>query len=186
MKKVKEKKKIEEKIVLPEGVSASLEGKMLLLKGQKGELKKQFNRPYINIGVKGNDVFFKATRSTKREKKIIGSFVAHLKNMIKGISEGHKYVLKICSGHFPMNVSVSGEDLIIKNFFGEKIPRVLKLKGSVSVKVEGDQIIVESADKELAGQVSADIEQLTRRTNYDTRIFQDGVYIINKDGKDIA
>ncbi len=61
----------------------------------------------------------------------------------------------------------------------------MKLKEGVSIKVEGDMINVESIDKGLAGQTAADIEQLTRRTNYDTRIFQDGIYIINKDGKEI-
>ncbi|MBL7054834.1 50S ribosomal protein L6 [Candidatus Woesearchaeota archaeon] len=178
-------KKMEEKVLLPEGVSASLDDNMLILKKQKGEVKKKFHNPYVDLELKGNEVFFKATRNTKREKKIIGSFVSHLKNMIKGVTEGHKYVLKVCSGHFPINVSVSGEELIVKNFFGEKTPRVLKLKKGASVKVDGDEIVVESEDKEIAGQVSADIEQLTRRTGYDSRIFQDGCYIIIKDGKPI-
>jgi len=181
----KEKKKMEGKVVLPEGVSASLDANMLILKGQKRELKKEFNRPYINVELNGQEVLFKVDRHTKREKKTIGSFIAHLKNMIKGVTEGHKYILKICSGHFPMNVSVSGDEFVIKNFLGEKVPRVLKLKKEVSVKVEGDQVIVESVNKELAGQVSADIEQLTRRTGYDSRIFQDGIYIINRDGKEV-
>ena len=178
-------KKMEEKVVLPEGISASLEGKEILLKGKNGELKKTFNRQYVNIEIKGNEIFFKPTKNTKREKKIVGSFVAHLKNMIRGINEPHKYTLKICSGHFPMDVSVNGEELIIKNFFGEKIPRTLKLKKGVKVSVDGDQIRVESSSKDLAGQVSADIEQLTRRRGYDSRIFQDGCHIISKDGKDI-
>ncbi len=185
MEKAKKKKRIEGKVVLPEGVSASLDSTTLTLKGQKGELKKSFNNPYTKVELKGNEVFFKAVRNTKREKKIIGSFVAHLKNMVKGVSEGHKYALKICSGHFPMNVSVSGQDLIIKNFLGEKIPRILKLKKDVNVKVEGDQVLVESTNKELAGQVSGDIEQLARRTGYDSRIFQDGIWLVNKDGKEI-
>lgn len=180
-----EKKKIIEGVVLPDGVSASLDNNTIILKYQKEELKREFKNPFINLEIKDDEVFFKAKRSTKREKKNIGSFVAHLKNMIKGVTEGHTYILKVCSGHFPMNVSVSGDDFIIKNFLGEKTPRVLKLKKGVNVKVEGDQVIVESINKELAGQVSADIEQLTRRTGYDGRIFQDGIYIISKDGKEI-
>lgn len=179
------KKKIEERIVLPDNVSASLNDDILIVKGQKGELKKEFKNPYISLELKNNEIFFKAKRNTKREKKNIGSFVAHVKNIIKGITEGHKYVLKICSGHFPMNVSVSNDEFVIKNFLGEKTPRVLKLKKGVSVKVENDQVIVESTNKELAGQVSADIEQLTRRTRYDNRIFQDGIYLVNRDGKEL-
>ena len=84
-----------------------------------------------------------------------------------------------------MNVSVSNDRFIVKNFLGEKVPRTLKLKAGASVKVEGNLVVVESPSKETAGQVSADIEQLTRRTHYDGRIFQDGIWIIEKDSKGI-
>ena len=84
-----------------------------------------------------------------------------------------------------MNVSVNNNELIVKNFLGEKVPRTLKLKPGATVKVEGDSITVESPVKEIAGQVSADIELLTRRTGYDSRIFQDGCWIIMKDNKEI-
>ena len=53
------------------------------------------------------------------------------------------------------------------------------------MKVEGDNVSVESPDKELAGTTASDIEQLTRRPNFDTRIFQDGIFITSKAGKEI-
>ena len=105
--------------------------------------------------------------------------------MNKGALNGYRYTLKICSGHFPMSVSVGNNQLIVKNFLGEKVPRVLKLKAGADVKVEGDLIVVESSNKEIAGQVGASIELLTRRTKYDTRIFQDGIWITSKDGKEL-
>jgi len=48
--------------------------------------------------------------------------------MIRGVTEGYTYKLKICSGHFPMNVSLKGDVLEIKNFIGESVPRKLKIK----------------------------------------------------------
>jgi large subunit ribosomal protein L6 len=84
-----------------------------------------------------------------------------------------------------MSVSVADNFLIIKNFLGEKIPRKVKLKPGVTVKVEGNIVVVEGADKEITGQVAADIEQTTRRPGFDKRIFQDGIYIIDKSGKKI-
>lgn len=84
-----------------------------------------------------------------------------------------------------MTVAVSKNELVVKNFLGEKVPRIIKLKENVTVKIEGEHIKIESPDKELAGQCAADIEKLTRRPGFDTRIFQDGIYIINKAGKDI-
>lgn len=185
-KQKKHKKKIEGKVQLPEGVSVKLSGSSLALKGPKGEFSRNFLRPYISIEIDGQKVLFKASRQTQKEKKAIGSFVAHLKNMAKGVLEGHMYILKVCAGHFPIVVSVSGDDFIVKNFLGEKTPRKMKIKKGATVKVEGDKITVESIDREIAGMVSADIEQLTRRPGFDTRVFQDGIYIISKAGKESA
>ena len=82
-----------------------------------------------------------------------------------------------------MNVSIKDKTFEIKNFIGEKVPRVLKIKDTVDVKLEGDMVIVESISKECAGQMAASIEQLTRRPGFDTRVFQDGIFITYKDGK---
>ena len=84
-----------------------------------------------------------------------------------------------------MNVSMSGAQFIVKNFLGEKIPRVLHIKEGAKVTISGTEVVVESINKEIAGQVSADIEQLCRITNRDRRIFQDGIYITQKAKKEI-
>ncbi|MBI2208689.1 50S ribosomal protein L6 [Candidatus Woesearchaeota archaeon] len=179
------KKDLIAEIKIPEGLSVSIDKGILTLKGRKGEVKKDFSDKKITVESKNDLIILKAGKFSKVKKKLIKSYAAHIKNMIKGSLEGHKYMLKICSGHFPMNVSVNKDELTVKNFLGEKVPRVLKLKEGAAVKVEGDKISVESASKEIAGQISADIEQLTRRTRYDLRIFQDGIYITDKDGKEV-
>jgi len=176
---------MEEKVKVPEGITASIASTIVTLKGPKGELKRNFLHPRVKVEIKDSSISFSALKATKREKTVIGTFVAHTKNMLKGVKEGHVYKLKICSGHFPMNVSMAGSLLMVKNFLGEKFPRALKLKEGVKVKVEGTEVIVESIDKEIAGQVAADIEKLTHIRKRDKRIFQDGIYIVNKDGKDM-
>ncbi|MCX8146979.1 MAG: 50S ribosomal protein L6 [Candidatus Woesearchaeota archaeon] len=176
---------MKEKIEIPDGISVSIDGNTLIIKGPKGEIKRRLAYPKISIGIENNAIAISAKKATKREKKIIRAFEAHIKNMIKGAKEGHIYRLKICAGHFPMNVSVQGNEFIVSNFLGEKVPRKLKLKEGVKVKVEGQEVIVESINKELAGQTAANIEILTKVQNRDRRIFQDGIYIINKDGKEI-
>jgi len=184
--KESKRKELSKEIKLPDKVSTQLDKRLLTLKGAKGEVKRHLPDKRISMEYKDKTIILKAGKFNKVKKKIMESYVAHIKNMIKGSLEGHnKYILKICSGHFPMNVSVNKNELSVKNFLGEKIPRTLKLKDGATVAIEGDKIIVESSSKEIAGQVSADIEQLTRRTGYDSRIFQDGIYTINKDGKEI-
>jgi large subunit ribosomal protein L6 len=185
-KKKKKQKSLKIEILLPEGVSAQLDKSLLIFTGPMGSINRNFPDKRVSIECKDNRVILNAPKFNMMNKKIIKSCASHIKNMAKGIVSGHKYVLKICSGHFPMNISVSKDLLIVKNFLGEKIPRTLNIKTGATVKVEGDEIIVESPSKETAGQVSADIEQITKRTGYDTRVFQDGCFIINKDGKEIV
>ena len=100
--------------------------------------------------------------------------------MLDGLSEGFKYKLKICSGHFPMSVNVEGSKLKIKNFLGEKIPREATLLKGVKVEVKGNEISLEGSDIEKLGQTASNIEQSTRITNRDRRVFQDGIYIVEK------
>jgi large subunit ribosomal protein L6 len=175
--------KFEQKIELASGVTAAMADDLITVKGPKGEVTRKLKDPLISIKVEANAVTLSCNKATKRQKRVINTFKAHIENIIKGVQEPYTYRLKICSGHFPMNVSISGDQFIVKNFLGEKSPRTLKLKKGVNVKVEGDQIVVEGSDKELAGQMASDIELLTAKSNRDLRIFQDGIYLIEKAGK---
>lgn len=181
----KKQKVIEEEIELPEGVKGSVDTNVLLFEGPKGNTSRKLQIPGIDIIIEGKKVLIKAKKAGKKEKKSIGTFKAHIKNMIKGVTEGHVYHLKICSGHFPMNVSVSNKEFVVKNFLGEKTPRKIKLSDGADVKIEGTLITVEGCNKEITSQTAANIERLTKIKNKDLRIFQDGIYIINKDGKEI-
>ncbi len=172
-------------IELPQGIEAKFDNYELSMKGPKGEIKKRLASKQISIIIEKDKIKAESKTTNKKEKKILHTFVAHIKNMIKGAEEGFVYKLKICSGHFPMNVTIKGDSFSVKNLFGEKIPRVVKIRDGSTVKVEGDIITVESINKETAGQMAADIEQLTRRTGFDRRIFQDGIYITEKAGKEL-
>ena len=55
----------------------------------------------------------------------------------------------------------------------------------MKVNVKGTDIIVEGVDIEKVGQAAGKIEQLCRITNKDRRIFQDGIYIVEKNGKEL-
>ncbi len=181
----KMKEDIIREIELPEGVSASFTDGVLQIKGPKGENSRKFSHPAMQSKVEQNKVVLLFKKGTRREKKLISSFTAHIKNMVAGVQEAHKYLVKICSGHFPMNVAISGSEIVIKNFLGESVPRKAQIIDSTEVKIDGTQITITSCDKEKAGQMAARIESLCRITNRDRRIFQDGCYIIEKAGKAI-
>lgn len=172
--------KINENVNIPEGVAVLIDGKIIKVKGEKGELNLGFFNPKISVRKENDKVFFKSEKATRREKRIIGTFKAHVKNMMKGVRDGFEYKLKICSSHFPMNVNVDGKSVIIKNFLGEKIPRKAEILDGVDAKIEGDQIILTGISREKVGQTAANIERSCKISKRDKRRFEDGLYITSK------
>ncbi|MBT3416462.1 50S ribosomal protein L6 [Candidatus Woesearchaeota archaeon] len=174
-----------DKISIPEGVEVSIDSNQINVKGPKGELSRGIFTPGIKIEVKENEVIFSIKKAAKKEKMVLKTTEAHLKNMINGVNEEYVYKLKICSGHFPMTVSLENQEVIVKNFLGESVPRKKKMQTGAEIEIKGNDITVTSIDIEKAGQVAASIEALTRITNKDRRRFQDGIFITSKAGKKI-
>ncbi len=173
---------VKEEIAIPEKVRVNIDGSLVAVKGPKGEVKRELKHPRVSIKVENGKVILESKNATRREKKILYTFVSHIKNMLQGVLECYAYKLKICAAHFPMNASVAGNEFIVKNFLGENSPRKLRLREGVNVKVDGDIVSVESADLELAGLTASQIELLTRIRNRDRRVYQDGIFIISKGG----
>ena len=171
---------LKDEITIPSGVSVHVKDGEFTVKGPKGEVKRRLYHPRVNYAVEGDSIVITSEDATKREKTLLFTMVSHVKNLIQGVTEGHSYKLKVCSGHFPMSVTIKGDTLEVKNFIGEAVPRRLKLNPAVKVEIEGVIITVEGADVEAAGQQAARIEALCRRPGFDKRIFQDGIYITHK------
>ncbi|RMD66559.1 50S ribosomal protein L6 [Candidatus Pacearchaeota archaeon] len=174
------KKKIEEVVELGEGVEASYSEGMLKLRKGDVELERKLFSPEIKIEVSDGKIRIFCERGNKNQLKKIKTFRGHVENMLKGLDKEFEYVLEICSVHFPMNVSVEGQELVIKNFLGEKIPRRARILPGVKVEVKGNNVVVSSHSIEAAGQTAANIELATRVRKRDRRIFQDGIYITAK------
>jgi len=100
--------------------------------------------------------------------------------MITGVTKGFTYKLKIVFSHFPINVSVKGDRVIIENFTGERNPRKARIRGEAKVRVKGDDVIVTGIDIEEVAQTAANIEQATNIKNKDPRVFLDGIYVYEK------
>jgi len=179
------RREIIQKIEIPEGIEVSLEGSKLKVKGQEGELEREFNFAKIDFKKEGKEIELGNKKSTKSEKKRINTMASHIKNMIQGVGEKFEYELKICFAHFPITVEANGNEITIKNFLGEKVARKTKVPEGVEVKIEKEIIKVIALNKELAGQAAANIERSTKVGSRDRRVFQDGIFIINKAGKKI-
>jgi large subunit ribosomal protein L6 len=179
------KKEIIQEVKIPSEVSVEINNAIVSIKADGKENLREFKLGKIELEKKDNLIKIKCKNSTKTEKKKINTITAHIKNMIQGVLEGFFYDLKICFVHFPMTVEIKGNEAIIKNFLGEKTPRTCKIPEGVNVELNKDIIKVTSHNKELAGQAAANFEKATRIRLRDRRIFQDGIFITNKNGKEM-
>jgi large subunit ribosomal protein L6 len=167
-------------VEIPEGVESTLEGRTITIKGEKGELTRDFSHAPINIQLKGKRVTVQASWPRKKEAALVGTICSHIQNMIKGVTNGFTYKLKIVFSHFPITVKVKEKMLTIENFTGERNPRKAKIMGDTKVTVKGDDIIVQGINLEDVSQTAANIQNATRIRSKDPRVFLDGIYVYEK------
>ena len=171
-------------IKLPSNIKARLDDYKLIIEGPKGSNGKVLKNPLINVNVKGDEIIINTKKTNKRGKALVNTFRAHVKNLIKGVIDGYEARLRICYGHFPITVKVEGNKLVIENFGGEKVPRKTRIMPECDVKIKGSEVIVTGLNKEFVGQTAANIELKSRVKHKDLRVFQDGIWIIKKPGKE--
>ena len=125
-------------------------------------------------------VVIESDEKDRKTNATVGTFESHVRNMIHGVTDGWEYQMEVFYSHFPMQVKVEDGNIVISNFLGEKSPRRTPVRGDTEVQVDGEALTLSGPDIEDVGQTAADIEQLTRVNDKDTRVFQDGVYITQK------
>ncbi|MDR3074809.1 MAG: 50S ribosomal protein L6 [Candidatus Methanoplasma sp.] len=175
--------KIESTIAIPGGVSVKMDGNTITVKGPRGELSRNFAYPRIIIAIGEGVVSISSEYPRTKDKAMVGTFVAHINNMIKGVTVGFTYTLKVVFSHFPMKVAVKDGRVEINNYLGGHAPRYANVVGGCKVKISGAEVTVEGNDIEACGQTAANIEKATSRLGFDKRTFQDGIYIVHKSHK---
>ncbi len=168
---------------VPGDVQVEIAGMKFTVKKGGKENHRTFDAKHVKITKEGETLKVSTDSPRKSDKAVVGTIAGHVKNMCEGMKNGVKYKLKAVYAHFPMSIKVENGFFIVNNFLGEKFPRKMKMLPGVEVKVAGQELTVTGVDKERAGLFAAQIEQLCRVTGRDRRVFQDGIYITEKDGK---
>jgi len=170
-------------IELPDDVSAEVDHLELTVEGPNGSVTRRLWYPDVSVSVEDGAVVIETDEDDAKTNSTVGTFESHVRNMFHGVTEGWEYHMEVFYSHFPMQVNAQGDEIVIENFLGEQSPRRTEIRGDTEVEVDGEEIVLRGPDKEAVGQTAADIEQLTRVQDKDTRVFQDGVYITQKPGK---
>lgn len=157
-------------IEILDGVTLTLDGTVLNATGPKGKLSKDLNLRNLEMSISGKEITLKGGLQE------VNTARTHVKNMMTGVTDGFEIKMIVKHHHFPMTLENKGKELIIKNFIGERKPRVAKIVGETKLEIKGKDITVLGPSKDDVGQTAANLRLATKITRKDTRIFQDGIY----------
>ena len=170
------------RVTIPPGAKLASGAQRVTAEGPKGKVVRSFPSDVLELTLESGEVVLrlKVASTRKRSKALLHAWEAHVRNLVGGVTRGVEARMKIVAAHFPMKVQVKDSTVLIENFLGEKFPRSASLVPGVSASVDGDIVTLRGADVELVGQSAANIERATKIRDYDPRVFQDGIYLIER------
>ena len=153
-------------IAIPAGVTVTVKGNDVTVKGSKGELSQTVN-PDIAVEVKDGHVYVTRPSDDKEHRSLHGLYRALIHNMVVGVSEGYKKEMELVGVGY--RATATGQVLELALGFSHAIYIKLPKEIKVEAKTERNKnplIILESSDKQLLGQVCAKIRSLRKPEPY--------------------
>lgn len=153
-------------ISIPAGVNVKVDGNVVTVKGPKGELSQTFN-PALTVKVEDNQVCVERPDDTRENRAQHGLVRALVNNMVVGVSQGYKKEMELVGVGY--RATATGQVLELALGFSHAI--YIKLPSEIKVEAKSERnknplIILESADKQLIGQVCAKIRSLRKPEPY--------------------
>ncbi|OGZ18782.1 MAG: 50S ribosomal protein L6 [Candidatus Nealsonbacteria bacterium RBG_13_42_11] len=144
-------------IPIPTGVEVKIDGNKIQVLGPKGELSREI-RPEIKIEIKEGIISLSLRgEETKENKSLWGLSAAIINNMIKGVTVGFEKKLEIQGVGYKSEVQ--GDTLVLNVGFSHQVK--MKISPQVKIAVEKNTLItVSGTDKELVGQIAANIRKV--------------------------
>ena len=139
-------------IVIPQGVTVTVQEHLVTVKGAKESLTEKAH-PLINVKVEGNEILVSRTGDTKEERSLHGLTRALIQNMVIGVTQGYTKELEVKGTGY--RAQLSGKKLVLN--LGYSHPVEFVAPEGIAIQVENNKITVKGADKQLVGEVAANI-----------------------------
>jgi large subunit ribosomal protein L6 len=166
-------------ITIPAGVTITVDEQAVTVKGPKGELS-QFMMPGIKVSVDGDTLTVTRETDEKEHRSKHGLMRTLINNMIVGVTAGFEKKLEINGVGF--RVALAGTSLKMNLGFSHEV--VYALPEGIQAKVEQNTITISGINKQLVGQVAAEIRALKKPEPYKGKGIQYvGERILRKSGK---
>jgi len=165
-------------LTVPAGVTVSVDGKVVTVKGPKGELSTSINE---HITVEVTDTEVKLTRDNDNYKKFHGTANANIKNMIDGVTNG--FEKKLESVGVGYRFQVKGNTLVVTA--GYSHPVNVEVPEGITVEAPSNtELFVRGIDKQLVGEFAANVRKIRKPEPYKGKgIRYSDEYIRRKEGK---
>lgn len=171
------------KINIPEGVTVTVNGNVVTVKGPKGELTNSFNKD-MKIDVNENILTITRPNDLKTTKSLHGTTNALIENMIIGVSEGYKKELEIVGVGYRFNVQ--GNKINVNAGFSHPV-EVIVPSDLKAEQVSTTEIAISGIDKQKVSEFAANIRKLRKPEPYKGKgIRFKGEHIRRKEGKKAA
>ena len=142
-------------ILVPQGVTVAVDGLLISIKGPKGELKRTINHE-MNVIVEGNTITILPKNETKQSPALWGLTRTLIANMVEGVSRGYEKHLEFEGVGFRATADASSLGLQLGFSHPVKYPAP---KG-ITFAVQKNLITITGIDKELVGEVAAQVRAL--------------------------
>ena len=150
------------KITIPAGVTAVIDKNQMVIKGPKGELKLNLH-PRVVVVCDKNEISTQiGNESNKQDRALWGTISSLLINMVKGVTEGFKKELEINGVGY--KATMKGQNLMLEVGFSH--PVEVKPAAGVKFAVEKNIITVEGPDKQIVGEMAAQIRKVKKPEPY--------------------
>ena len=147
-------------LTIPAGVTVSVDGTKVTVKGPKGELSTNINE-HIHVEIADSEL--KVTRDKKKKKKDHGTANANINNMLIGVTEGFSKKLE-CVG-VGYRFQLKGKELVITA--GHSHPWTPEIPQGIELEVPSNtELVIKGIDKQLVGEFAADIRKIRKPEPY--------------------
>ncbi len=149
-------------VAVPKGVSVAVHGQQVSVKGPKGELQRTFH-PEMQIALAGEQVTVGRPSDEARHKALHGLTRTLIQNMVDGVARGYSRILEIQGVGYKAEAKGNGLQLAL----GFSHPVHYPAPAGIKFTVDNNTIVkIEGPDKELVGQVAAEIRSLRKPEPY--------------------
>ena len=143
-------------VAVPKGVTAEVQGNTVAVKGPKGELRRTFH-PDMKLALADGQVTVARPSDDKRHKALHGLTRTLVQNMMDGVAKGYQKTLEIQGVGYKAEPKPYGVNLIV----GFSHPVKYEAPKGIKISVENNTVVkVEGADKEVVGQVAAELRSV--------------------------